>query len=99
MYRFFGRRYSKLILSIKEKKNLHDYSRDIDMTTQHMTNVIDHWTKLGFIEKVKKGRALELKFTELGIEWKDIINNFEEMAIKLRRKANNKREVKNEGES
>lgn len=101
IYRFFGRRYSKLILSIKEKKNIHRYSKDIDMTTAHLSNVIDHWAKLGFIEKVRKGRELELRFTELGKAWRELISKFEEMNMDLKEKRNNKNnEVKeNEGKS
>ena len=89
MYRFFGARYSKLILSIKEKKNIHQYSKDIDMTTAHLSNVIDHWSRLGFLEKIKRGRELELKFTELGKTWREFIVKFEELNKQLKEKREN----------
>lgn len=98
MYRFFGRRYSRLILSIKEKKNIREYSKEVDMTTAHLSNVLDHWAKLGLIEKVKKGREIELKFTEVGKDWREIIGKFEEMDMELKEKIN-KSEVKNERKS
>ena len=69
------------------------------MTTAHLSNVIDHWTKLGLIEKTKKGRELELKFTELGIAWREIISKFEEMNQGMRGKTNKPKEVKNERKS
>ena len=68
------------------------------MTTQHMTNVITHWDKIGLIKKIKKGKEIELGFTDLGEAWKEIINKFEEMDKALKEKRNNKKNEDNEKE-
>lgn len=79
-YRFFGKRYSKFIFSIKEGKNIRDYSRDVDMTTNHLSAVTDYWEKLGLINKVKNGREIEINLTEKGKEWMGIIKMFDNFA-------------------
>ena len=79
-YRFFGRRYSKFIFSIREGKNIRDYSKDVDMTTNHLSAVTDYWEKLGLIEKVKEGREIEIRLTEKGKEWATIIKKFDDFA-------------------
>ena len=94
MYRFFGRKYSRFILLIKEGKNIHDYSKLVDMTPSHLSNVADHWARLGLIKKIKKGRETEMEFTEDGLLWKDLIQQFEEMATKYLNKIKNKNERK-----
>lgn len=79
-YRFFGKRYSKFIFSIREGKNIRDYSKDVDMTTNHLSAVTDYWEKLGLIEKVKEGREIEIRLTEKGKEWVTIIKKFDDFA-------------------
>jgi len=79
-YRFFGKRYSKFIFSIKPGKNIRDYSKEVDMTTNHLSAVTDYWERLGLIKKVKEGREIELQLTDKGKEWMGIIKSFDEFS-------------------
>ncbi len=79
-YRFFGKRYSKFIFSIQEGKNTRDYSRELDMTTNHLSVVTEYWEKLGLMRKVKSGREIELQLTDAGKEWANILKRFDEFA-------------------
>lgn len=79
-YRFFGRRYSKLILSIREGKNIQDYSREVDTTPNHLSSVTDYWEILGLINKIKNGRDIEIQLTDKGKEWAELIKNFDKFA-------------------
>ena len=79
-YRFFGKRYSKFIFSIKEGKNIRDYSKEVDMTTNHLSAVTDYWELLGLIKKIKTGREIEIRLTEKGTEWKEMLRKFDEFA-------------------
>jgi DNA-binding MarR family transcriptional regulator len=79
-YRFFGKRYSKFIFLIKDGKNIQEYSREVDMTTNHLSGVTDHWEALGVIKKIKNGREIEIRLTERGKEWAQLIRDFDEFA-------------------
>jgi DNA-binding MarR family transcriptional regulator len=92
-YRFFGRRYSKLIAAIGSGKNIGDYSKIADSTTNHISIVTDYWEKLGLIKKIKKGREIELELTEEGKEWANIINKFDSFARSQLKKIKDKKEV------
>ena len=86
MYRFFGIRYSKIIMAIRPGRNLHEYSQKANMTISHISNVMDHWVKLGLIKRTKKGREMEISLTESGKEWANIIVQFDEFSRDMRPK-------------
>ena len=94
-YRFFGKRYSKFIFSIRTGKNIRDYSKEVDMTTNHLSAVTDYWEKLGLIKKVKNGREIEIQLTDKGKEWAEIIKRFDDFANDQIKKIQNRKEVKN----
>ena len=82
MYRFIcNQRYLKLIFSINGK-NIHQLSRESNMTTSHLSNVMDQWAREGLVTKEKKGRETDIKITELGKEVIEILRQYEEIAKK-----------------
>ena len=89
MYRFIcSVRYMKLMFSLNGK-NIHQLSKLVNMTTSHLSNVMDQFVKEGIIEKDKRGREVEIKITEKGQEIIDLLRKFEEIGkreIKLEEK-------------
>ena len=56
MYRFIAqKRYVRLMFLINGK-NIRQLSKEVDMTTSHISNVMDQFAKEGLIEKERKGR-------------------------------------------
>lgn len=84
MYRFLmSKRYMNLLFLVKRKSfNIHQLSREIDMTTSHLTNVTDQWQREGIIEKVKNGREIELKLTKKGDELFNILKQYDNLSKK-----------------
>ena len=79
MYRFIAqRRYVRLMFSINGK-NIHQLSKEVDMTTSHLSNVMDQFAKEGLIEKERKGREVEIKVTEKGQELIEILRKYDEL--------------------
>jgi len=88
MYRFIcSVRYMKLMFSINGK-NIRQLSKLVNMTTSHLSNVMDQFVKEGIIEKDKRGREVGIKITEKGQEIIDLLRKFEEIG---------KREIKTGG--
>jgi len=67
-------------------KNLHKLSQEVDMTTSHLSNVMDQWSREGIIEKEKKGRETEIKTTEIGKKVIGILREYEKIATEQLRK-------------
>ena len=87
MYRFLmNLRYVKLLFSIDGDKKMHQLSKESNMTTSHLSNVMDQFRREGIIEKEKKGREVEIRITDKGQELIEILKKFDEL---------NKQEVKN----
>ena len=83
MYRFVcNQRYVKLLFSIRENKNIHQLSRESNMTTSHLSNVMDQFKREGIIEKEKKGREVEITLTEKGIELLEILRQYDNLNLK-----------------
>jgi DNA-binding MarR family transcriptional regulator len=81
MYRFLlNKRYAALLTVIGKKKNLHELSRDVDMTISHLSNVTDQWEKEGMITKKRIGREVDLDLTEKGKNIVDLIQKFEDVS-------------------
>ena len=94
MYRFIcSKRYVRLLFSI-DKKNIHQLSKESDMTTSHLSNVMDQWKREGIVTKEKKGRETEIKITDLGKKIIEILRNYDEIATKQLDKIKNKEEKK-----
>jgi len=85
MYRFIcSKRYLKLMFSIN-RKNIRQLSRECDMTTSHLSNVMDQFSKEGIVLKERKGREVEITITKKGQEIIELLRKYDEIA---------KREVK-----
>ncbi len=74
----------KLLFSIGKNKNIHQLSIESNMTTTHLSNVMDQFKKEGIVEKEKKGREVEISLTEEGIELIEILRSYDALASKLR---------------
>ena len=61
-------------------KNIRQLSKEVDMTTSHLSNVMDQFAKEGIIEKERKGREVDIKVTEKGQELIEILRKYEEIA-------------------
>lgn len=66
----------------KKTINMHQISKDADMTVSHMSNVTDQLEKEGLIVKHRKGRECSLEITEAGKEFGEILRKFNELANK-----------------
>ena len=94
MWRFIAqKRYLKLLFSINGK-NIRQLSKESQMTTSHLSNVMDQWSKEELVIKEKKGRETEIKITDFGKEIIEILRKFEELATK---QINKIKGEKNEG--
>jgi len=90
MYRFIcSPRYVKLMFLINGK-NIRQLSRESNMTTAHLSNVMDQFSKEGIVIKERKGREVDIHVTEKGQELIEVLRKFEEIA---------KRELKKETEN
>ena len=89
MYRFIcSPRYVKLIF-VMNGKNIRQLSREVNMTTSHLSNVMDQFSKEGIIVKEKKGREVELQLTEKGQELLEILRAYHEIAKREVKELNN----------
>ena len=80
MYRFIcSKRYVKLMFSLNGK-NIKQLSKEVDMTTSHLSNVMDQFLREGLIEKEKQGREVDIKITERGKELIEILRKYDELA-------------------
>lgn len=96
MYRFIAqKRYVKLMFSINGK-NIRQLSKEVDMTTSHLSNVMDQFKKEGLVEKEKKGREVEVKLTEKGHELIELLRKYEELANRKIKKEDKEKEGKND---
>ena len=81
MFRFFAnRRYFKLYFLMQKNGNIHDMSREIDMTISHLSIVTDQLEKEGLIIKHRKGRECSIELTELGKRFGEILREYDELA-------------------
>lgn len=68
MFRFFcNQRYFLLFFNI-ENKNIRELSKKYG-TVSHLSIVTDQLVKEGLINKIKKGREVEIEITEQGLEF------------------------------
>ena len=70
-------------------KNIRQLSKEVDMTTSHLSNVMDQFAKEGIIEKERKGREIEIKITEKGQELIEVLRKYDEIARRDVKKLNN----------
>ena len=83
MYRFIAqRRYVRLMFSINGK-NIRQLSIESNMTTSHLSNVMDQFQKEGLVLKERKGREVEVKITEKGKELVEVLMKYDKIANKL----------------
>ncbi len=93
MYRFIcNKRYVNLLFSIKKDKNIHQLSIESNMTTSHLSNVMDQFKREGIVTKEVKGREVEIKLTKKGKELIEILRSYDDLVDK---KPNKLKEVKN----
>ena len=98
MFRFLmNKRYAHLLFSIAKGKNIQQLSRDpqVHMTVSHLSNVTAQWRQEGLITKEAKGRETEIKLTEFGEKWLEIVKQY----INLANKIAEQKEGENEGQS
>lgn len=96
MYRFIAqKRYVRLMFSINGK-NIRQLSKEVDMTTSHLSNVMDQFKREGLVEKEKKGREVEVKLTEKGHELIELLRKYEELANRKIKKEDKEKEGKND---
>ena len=80
MYRFLAqKRYIRLMFIINGK-NIRQLSREVDMTTSHLSNVVDQFQKEGLVTKTKKGREVDIAITEKGKELIEVLRQYSEIA-------------------
>lgn len=95
MFRFFAnRRYFKLYFLMEKTENIHELSRETDMTTSHLSIVTDQLEREGLIIKHRKGRECSIKLTDLGKEFGEILRKFDELASTQLNKIKNPEEKK-----
>jgi len=100
MFRFFAnRRYFKLYFLMQKDGNIHQLSREVDMTTSHLSIVTDQLEREGLIIKHRKGRECSIELTEAGKEFGEILRKYDELATELLNKIKNNPEGKNERQS
>ncbi len=73
-------------------KNIRQLSKEVNMTTSHLSNVTDQWRKEGIVTKEKKGRETVIKTTEVGKELIEVMRKYDEIAT------NQLNKIKNKGE-
>jgi predicted transcriptional regulator len=56
-----------------------------------LSAVTEYWEALGLIKKVKNGREIEMRFTERGKEWAELIRRFDEFSTEQLNIAQKKR--------
>ena len=82
MYRFIcSPRYVKLMFLINGK-NIRQLSKEVNMTTSHLSNVMDQFSKEGLVVKERKGREVEIKITEKGQELIKVLRVYDEIATR-----------------
>ena len=82
MYRFIcSPRYVKLMFLINGK-NIRQLSKEVNMTTSHLSNVMDQFAKEGLVIKERKGREVEIKITEKGQELIEVLRAYDEIATR-----------------
>lgn len=83
MYRFLmSKRYADLLGLMTRNKNIHQLSKDINMTTSHLSNVTDQWQREGIIIKNRVGREIELGLTDKGKEVLELVKDFDTISKK-----------------
>ncbi len=96
MYRFIAqRRYVRLLFSINGK-NIYQLSRQVNMTTSHLSNVTDQWRKEGLVTKQKKGRETVIKTTDVAKELIEVLKKYDEIATEQLDKIKKEKEEKND---
>lgn len=77
-----NKRYVNLLFMIGNDKNIHELSKEADMTYSHLSNVTDQLQKEGIIIKLRKGREIEIKITDFGKKVIDIVRTFDDLATR-----------------
>lgn len=79
MYRFIvQKRYVKLMFLI-DGKNIRQLSRDVNMTTSHLSNVVDQFVREELVTKKQKGREVEISLTEKGKKVVEILREYDDL--------------------
>ena len=85
-----------MLLSLTGKnKNIHQLSREVDMTTSHLTNVTDQFQREFILVKIKRGREVEIELTKKGKILLDLLRKFEELSKMPESEIFKDQEVKN----
>lgn len=61
-------------------KNIHKLSKEVDMTTSHLSNVTDQWQREKIIIKIRNGREVNLQLTKKGEELVKIVRLYDALA-------------------
>ena len=77
-----SKRYADLLGLMTRNKNIHQLSKDINMTTSHLSNVTDQWQREGIIIKNRVGREIELGLTDKGKEVLELVKDFDTISKK-----------------
>lgn len=94
MYRFFmNRRYINLYFLMQKKVNIHELSKEVNMTTSHLSIVTDQLEKEGLIIKNRKGREVSIELTDIGKRFGEILRDYNEIALT---QLNKNKEIKKE---
>lgn len=65
---------------MQKKANIHELSREVNMTTSHLSIVIDQLEKEGLIIKHRKGREVSIELTDIGKKFGEILRDYNELA-------------------
>ena len=93
MYRFLiSQRYERILFVIGrlEKLNVRSLSKEVNMTTGHLSNVTDQWEREGIINKKRVGRETNLILTEKGKKVITLLQDFDKIATKQIKKLGEK---------
>ena len=74
-----SKRYVILLWNFNKGKNIHELSKEVNMTTSHLTNVTDQFQREGIIYKKKIGREMSVNLTEKGKELVQLLSKYDDL--------------------
>jgi predicted transcriptional regulator len=92
-----NRRYANLLFTLSKDKNIHQLSREVNMTTSHLSNITDQWQREGLLTKERKGRETEIHITAKGKEVMKLVQKFDDLYKD--KKPEREKENENEGKN
>jgi len=69
-----------LLFLMGKNKNMHQLSKEINMTTSHLSNVTDQWQREGIIVKNLVGRELDINLTDKGKELVELLGKYDSIS-------------------